>query len=234
MESVNDKVRAFALALAIHLLCIGAMLAGLWWTHVTQPVTMPGPVIEATLVGPTAAPRRRASKTSSKPAPSKPAPPKPAPPEPPAKAEPPPTDLQRDRIERERVAALAAQQAEQEKKEQEERHRQAQVLLEQQEKERKLAEERNKQIADIRRQREAAEKKLALEQQRLAQLEDSHRAEQQQTEHEAPEAQTGAGGNDDDLSARYAAAIQAAVTQNWNRPESAQAGLHCVLRITQI
>ncbi|MGA8278670.1 MAG: cell envelope integrity protein TolA [Rhodanobacteraceae bacterium] len=234
MESANDKLRAFALALAIHLLCIGAILAGLWWTHATQPVTMPGPVIEATLVGPTAAPKRHSGKTSPRPAPPKPAPPKPAPPKPPAKTEPPPTDMQHDRIERERIAALAAQQAEQEKKEQEERHRQAQVLLEQQEKERKLAEQRQKQIADIRRQREAVEKKLALEQQRLAQLEDRHRAEEPQAGTEAPQPQTGAGGKDDDLSARYAAAIQAAVTQNWNRPESAQAGLHCVLRITQI
>ncbi|MGA9341034.1 MAG: cell envelope integrity protein TolA [Rhodanobacteraceae bacterium] len=244
MESANDKLRAFALALAVHLLCIGAMVLGLWWTQKAQPVTMPGPVIEATLVGPTAAPKPRARKAPSKPPAVKPAPPKPAPPKPipapPAKSEPPPTDIQQDQIERERIAAMAEKQAE-EKKEQEERHRQAQVLLEQQEKERKLAEQRQKQIADIRRQREAAEKKLDLEKQKLAQLEDLHRAKTQatdtnetQTEHEAPQAQTGAGGKDDDLNARYAAAIQAAVTQNWSRPDSAQAGLKCTLRIVQI
>jgi colicin import membrane protein len=32
----------------------------------------------------------------------------------------------------------------------------------------------------------------------------------------------------------YAAAIQASVTQNWNRPDSAQAGLKCSINITQI
>ncbi|HET6545947.1 MAG TPA: cell envelope integrity protein TolA [Rhodanobacteraceae bacterium] len=245
MESAHDKLRAFGLALGIHLLCLAALLVGLWWTHETQPVAMPGPVIEATLVGPTAAPKPRSGRTRTRPAVSRAAPPKPAPtrpePAPPARAVPPPTEMQQDRIERERIAALAEQKAEQEKKEQEERHRQAQVLLEQQEKERKLAEQRQQQIADIRRQREAAEKKLALEKQRLAQLEDQHRAElekaeesQAQTEHEAPEAMTGAGGSDNDLGARYAAAIQAAVTQNWNRPDSAQVGLRCVLRIIQI
>ena len=48
------------------------------------------------------------------------------------------------------------------------------------------------------------------------------------------EAQTGAGGQDDDLAARYAAAIQSAVTNNWNRPDSAVAGLRCTIVITQI
>jgi colicin import membrane protein len=53
-------------------------------------------------------------------------------------------------------------------------------------------------------------------------------------EHEADQAQTGAGGEDNDLAARYAAAIQSAVTNNWNRPDSATAGLRCTVLITQI
>jgi len=75
---------------------------------------------------------------------------------------------------------------------------------------------------------------------RLAQLEDrSQRAEREQAaqpeaKYEAEQAQTGAGGQDDDLAARYAAAIQAAVTQSWNRPESAAPGLRCTLNIVQI
>jgi colicin import membrane protein len=241
MENAHDKLRAFALALAVHLLCIGAMLLGLWWTTASAPKVMPGPVIEATLVGPTAAPKPRAGKAPSRPRATKPPPaPRPEPPAPPSRAVPPPTQTQQDRVDQERIAALAAAKAEAEKKEQEEKHRQAQVLLEQQEKERRLEAERRKQLADIRRQREAAEKTLAREQARLAQLEDQHRAAQAETpdtaetEHEAAQATTGAGGRDDDLSARYAAAIQAAVTNNWNRPDSAQAGLRCVLRIIQI
>jgi colicin import membrane protein len=53
-------------------------------------------------------------------------------------------------------------------------------------------------------------------------------------EQEAPQAQTGAGGKDDDLAARYAAAIQSAVTNNWNRPDSANPGLRCSINIVQI
>ena len=112
------------------------------------------------------------------------------------------------------------------------------MLLEQ-EKERQLREQQKKELAEIRKQREAAEKKLNQEKQRLAQLEDRNQRNAQaeaqpQAEHVAPQAQTGAGGQDNDLLARYSAALQAAVTQNWNRPDSAQAGLRCALNITQI
>jgi colicin import membrane protein len=251
MESFGDKLRAFALALGLHVLCILALLLGLWWTHETRPVSMPGPVIEATLIGPTAAPK--ATPGASRPAPPKPAPapprPEPAPvpqtakPEPPApktQKETPAEVMKQDRVDQEKIAALAEQKAEQQKKEQEEKQRQRQVLLEQEEKERKLKEEQQKQLAEIRKQREAAERKLRLEKERLAQLEDrSQRAEREQAaqpeaKYEAEQAQTGAGGQDDDLAARYAAAIQAAVTQSWNRPESAAPGLRCTLNIVQI
>ncbi len=251
MESFNDKLRAFGKALAVHLLCIFAMVVGLWWTTESRPVSMPGPVIQVDLIGPTAAPRSTsvaAVKPPPKPALPKPEPPKPEPPkpEPPKIAAqpdaPPPTEVQRqDQVERERVAALAEQKAEQEKKEQEERHHQEQVLLE--EKNREQEDQRRKQLADIRKQREAAEKALKLEQQKLAQIEDRQRAQreknerdrvQQMVEQEAPQAQTGAGGKDDDLAARYAAAIQSAVTNNWNRPDSANPGLRCSINIVQI
>jgi colicin import membrane protein len=251
VESFGDKLRAFGFALGLHLLVVLALLVGLWWTHETRPVSMPGPVIEATLIGPTAAPKAHAGgarQTPPKPAPEpakpiteppRPAPPKPEPPKPEAQKPTPAEVLRQDQIERERVAAIAQEQAEQQQKEQEEKHRQEQVLLEQEQKERKLKEEQQKQLADIRKQREAAEKKLKLEKDRLAQLEDRNSREkaeqvQPEAEHEAEQAQTGAGGQDNDLTARYAAAIQAAVTQNWNRPDSAEAGLRCALNITQI
>ena len=249
MESFGDKLRALTFALALHLLCVLALLVGLWWTHETRPVTMPGPVIEATLIGPTAAPKSRSGATKArptpvrptpeppKPEPTKPEPPKPEPPKPePAKET--PAEVQRqDQIEREKIAAIAEQKAEQEKKEQDEKHHQDQVLLEQEQKQQKLKEQQEKQLADIRKQREAADKKLKLEREKLAQLEDLNKQKADQpaqptAEHEAPRAQTGANGNDND--GRYAAAIQAAVTQNWNRPDNAEPGLRCVLRITQI
>lgn len=252
MESFGDKLRAFGLALAVHALCILAMLIGLWWTTESRPPTsVPGPVIQVDLVGPTAAPP---SSARSKPAPPKPAPPTPEPPkpeppkpeppkpEPPQEATPPPTEVQRqDQIDRERIAALAVEKAEEEKREQEEKRRQEQVLLE--DKQRRLEDERKKQLADIRKQREAAEKALKLETQKLAQLQNQQRADQQKAEreraeavadHEAEQAQTGAGGEDNDLAARYAAAIQSAVTNNWNRPDSATSGLRCVIDIVQL
>jgi len=254
IESFSDKARAFGFALGLHLLVIGALLIGLWWTNESKPVVMPGPVIEATLIGPTAAP------VGGRKAPPKPAPPKPEPPQPqpeppkPAaeapKPEPPapkpaqketPAEVQKqDQIDQERIAALAEQKAEEQKKEQEEKQKQRKVLLDEQEKQRKLREEQQKQLADIKKQREAAEKSLNREKERLAQLEDRNQRQaekddpQPAAEHEAPQAMTGANGQDNDLTARYAAAIQAAVTQNWNRPDSASSGLRCSLNIVQI
>ncbi len=251
MENFSDKVRAFALAMALHVACILALLVGLWWTHESRPVSMPGPVIEATLIGPTAAPKARSG--AQKPTPAKPAPPKPEPPKPePPKPEPPkpepqpeppkpekqtPNELQRQsQVDQQRIAALAQEKAEQEKREQEEKVRQKQVELD--EKQRKLREEQQKQLADIRKQREDAEKKVKQARDALAQMEDRNQKAvaqaQPEAEHEAEQATTGAGGQDNDLTARYAAAIQAAVTNNWNRPDNASAGLRCVLNIAQI
>ncbi len=51
---------------------------------------------------------------------------------------------------------------------------------------------------------------------------------------ESKQAQSGAEGQYNDLTARYAAAIQSAVTKNWNRPESIPPGLRCTLSIAQI
>ena len=250
METYADKLRAFGLALAVHAVCILAMLIGLWWTTETRPVSVPGPVIQVDLIGPTQAPKSVA--VASVKAPPKPSIPKPEPPKPdvpkpepvkiqtPQEPTPPPTEVHQDKVEQERIAALAAEKAEQAEKEQEEKHRQQQALLEEQQ---RKEEERKKQLADIRKQREAAEKALKLEQQKLAQLEDRQRADrtkadkqrvQAMAEREGEQAQTGAGGQDDDLSARYAAAIQSAVTNNWNRPDSAQPGLRCTIEITQI
>jgi len=259
MESSGDKLRALLLALALHLLCALALFGGLWWTQETRPVVMPGPVIEAVLVGPTAAPAPSGTRAPApRPAQPKPEPPTPQPPPPkpeqpkpepkpestPAEAAPPPPPPDRqDVIERERIAALAQEKAEQEKKEQAERVRREQILLEEQER------EQQRQLEEVRKKREAAEKKLRDEQARMKKLEADRKAMAQAAEAErakaaqaaaaeaeqrAAQAQTGAGGQDNDLAARYAAAIQAAVTSSWNRPDSAQAGLRCALQIKQI
>jgi colicin import membrane protein len=233
MESFGDKTRAFIYALLVHLACIAVMFVGLLWTKAAAPISVPGPIIEAELVGPSAAPKPVAARP--KPAPPKPVekpPEKPPEPPPPQPAEPPKTDA----IEREKIAEIALQKAEQEKKAEEEKRRREQTLLEDQQR------ERLKQIEDIKRQREAAEKKRKLEEQRLAQLQDLSKQKpqkappqkQQPAVPEADVAKTGTNGNDTGLLAEYSAAIINVVKLNWNRPDNAQPGLRCTLKVIQL
>lgn len=227
MESFNDKLRAWCLAALIHLLVAALLFAGLFWTASTAQPTIAGPVIEAELVGLTAAPKPRAMPRPPAPKPPEPKPPEPKPPQPPT----PPAPTRNDQIEREKIAEMAQQKVEQEKRAQEEKQHQEQVLLEQQER------ERLKQLEEIKRQREAADRKLKLEREKLAQLKDLQNkkpAPETPAVPEAPVAKTGAAGTDTSLAAEYFAAIQNAVTQNWLRPDNAQPGLRCMLRIVQI
>ena len=241
MESLADKVRAVVYALLLHGVLVLLIGLGLLWTTESRVVVMPGPVIEASLVGPTSAPKPSSRKTArQKPAPPKPAaPPKAEPPKPEPETVPPPEPPKQDLIEQQRVAALAEQKADELRREQEEKRLREQILLEQEKKEA----ERQKQLEDVRKQLALAEKRKNIEKERLEQLQDKRLAErnaaeserlQELMEQESRQAQTGAGGQDNDLTARYAAAIQAAVTQNWNRPESVPPGLRCTLRIVQI
>jgi colicin import membrane protein len=222
MESFSDKARAYVLAALVHVVVAVLLFAGLFWTASTAKPTIAGPVIEAELVGLTAAPKPRAAPRPQPPAPK---PPEPKPTEPPT----PPAPTRNDQMTREKVAEMAQQKADQEKRAQEEKQRQEQVLLEQQER------ERAKQLEEIKRQREAADRKLKLEREKLAQLKDLQKKPAPETAvPEAPEAKTGAAGQDTSLAAEYFAAIQNAVTQNWLRPDNAQGGLRCMLRIVQI
>ena len=231
MESFGDKLRAWILAALVHIGVLALLFAGLLWTTTTRPLSLPGPVIEAELVGISAAPKPTA------PRPSKPKPAKPeaqAPPKPPEPKPQPPSEVQQqDRIEREKIAELAQQKADDAKRAEEERHRQEQVLLDQQQRQER---ERMQQLAQIKREREAADKKLKLEKQKLEQLKDLAKAKPAppQPVPEADQAKSGTNGNDDSLQAQYFAAIQNAVTENWLRPDSAQPGLRCMLRIVQI
>lgn len=233
MENFGDKARAIVYALLVHVVCVGVLLSGLLWTHKTRPISLPGPVIEAELVGISAAPKPQAV-SRPKPAAPKPAPPQPVePPKPPEPNPEPPTEpLHNDRIEREKVAEIA-QQAEEAKRAQEERHRQEQVLLQQQQQQER---DRAKQLAQTKREREAAEKNLKLQQDKLAQLQDLQKSKPApaQAVPEADQARTGNNGKDDSLQAQYVAAIQNAITNNWLRPDTTQPGLRCMIAITQI
>lgn len=232
MESFGDKLRAWIYAALVHLGVVALLFAGLLWTRSTRPLELPGPVIEAELVGISAAPKPHArARAAPRPAPPKPEPPQPKPPEP---APVPPSQVQRqDRVEREKVAELAAQKAEAAQRAEQERHRQEQVLLDEQ---RRVERDRLQQLQDIRREREAAERKLKLEREKLAQLRDLQQAKPApaQAVPENAQARTGSNGKDDSLQAQYFAAIQNAVTNNWLRPDNTLTGLRCMLRIVQI
>lgn len=234
METFRDKTRAYGLALLVHLGVAAVLLLGLFWTQSeVKPISLPGPVIEAELVGISAAPKPRAP-SRAKPAPPKPAQPEPVkPPEP--KPEPPTQPTRNDQIEREKVAEIAQQKAEAAKRAEEERHKQEQILLEKQERE---ARDRAKELEKVKKELADARKKKDLEKEKLAQLQDLQKKPvkpvTQQDLPEADQARTGMAGHDDSLQAQYFAAIQNAVTNNWQRPETTQPGVRCVLRIVQI
>jgi colicin import membrane protein len=151
-------------------------------------------------------------------------------------------------VERERVARLALEQAEEKaREEQERRQRQKQVELDEQQREQaeererlaQMQREQEEQLADVRRRREEAEKRREREQARLDQLADARAQTQREVPAPAaaerpPADRLGNNGTDDSLLGRYSLAIQQAVQQNWLRPDSAQPGIRCTLRIVQI
>ena len=252
METTADKWRAFLYAIGVHLLCVGLMFVGLLWTHTTKPISVAGSVMEATLVmdlpaasapaTPPPAPEEAAPRQQPKPEPrpqdaveeTQPAPQAPLP--------------DPDIVEREKAALLAQQQAEEKaQREQEEKQRQQQIELDERkqreaEEKQRLAQqalEREKKLAEIRKKLDDAERRRKLEEERLAQLTD--RLDQTPRPQpnvpqpaQQPSQQMGNNGVDNSLLGRYTLAIQQAVLQNWLRPDSAQAGIQCNLRIVQI
>ena len=233
MESFRDKVRACFLALMVHLGVVAMLLVSLLWTEAARPISLPGPVIEAELVGISAAPKPRAA---AKPRPAPPKPPEPAkPPEPTPTPTPPSQPQRNDQTDREKIAEMAQQKADQAQRAEEERKRQEQVLLEQQQRDER---ERQKQLEEVKRERENAAKQVKLAKEKLEQMQDLQKPKPihptTQPVPEAAEAKTGTNGQDDSLQAQYYAAIQNAVTNNWLRPDNTQAGVRCMLRIVQI
>lgn len=169
---------------------------------------------------------------------------------------------QPDTVDQERVSALAI--AEQKaRQEQEAKRRQEQVDLterkrvEEAEQRRRLAaqqaEERDKKLADerkqaadraqreqrlaeIRRQRERAQREAQAAEARLKQLAEARAQSASNTAAStAPSTpRAGAGGTSEDLTAKYAAAVQQAVLNQWVRPDSIPVGQRCRLSIRQL
>ena len=262
-ETRADTRRAVASALVLHLLLFGLMFAGLLWTRTSTPLSATGPVIEADLIDPNAlaAPLRRALdapadepaavpepvQAATPPPQPEPAPrpdDAPVPPQPQAQEFiPEPDTREQERVEREAEAARQAA------LEQEERRRQEQIDLTERKRQeaaeqKRLAEQaRQQEIADklakIRAERAKAEKQARLAEQKLKQLEDARSRNAAEAAAQADAAATaspppGNAGQDDDLSARYAAALQAAILRNWTRPDSVPLGQRCRIVIHQI
>ena len=236
METFGDKARAYVFALIVHVLCIGALFLGLFWAQTeVHELKLQGPVIDVDLVGTTQAPKAAARpRQAPKPTPPKTQPEAVKPPEPQPQA---PTQVERqDRTDREKVAQIAQEKADAERAE-EERHKQEQVQLE---KELKRERDIQQQLDKIRHEREQADKNLKLQKEKLAQLQDVQKAQATPVKTPAqpvPENKTAQSGNnsqDSSLKDEYFAAIQNAITNNWLRPDSAQPGLQCMIRIVQI
>ncbi|HEX7128861.1 MAG TPA: TonB C-terminal domain-containing protein [Rhodanobacteraceae bacterium] len=249
MEASSATPRAVALSALLHLCIVGflalAMLNCADWEKVTGFLHLPnpvacakpleplaGPVIEATLVGPAAAPKPKHSKRAQ---PANPPPaqrnlPKPEEPKPaPVKVLPPPP-LHPDIKDQEKIADVAQQQAEQQKAQEEKEKQRMAELTREQEADRIL-----KQLEKIKAQRQATEKQIRLAQQKAQQLADlkntPENPEANDTVPEAKQAMTGQNGTNNNA---YIAALQNAITQNWLRPDNIPDGVTCPVEIIQI
>jgi len=167
-----------------------------------------------------------------------------------------PDDVDQDEARREAISQEKARQEQEAKRRQEqidltERKRQEQAeqqrrLAAQQEDDRQKrvaaeaaqkAEADKKRLEDIRRQRAQAAREAQLAEQKLRQLADARarQAASAATSTSAPAAgPAGTGGTDEDLTGRYAAAIQEAVLRQWTRPESVPVGTRCRVVIRQL
>jgi colicin import membrane protein len=261
-ETRADTRIAFLAALALHALLFALLFVGMWWTREAAPVSAAGPQIEADLVDPNAlsAPMRRALDTPAQREPEpEPVPPAPEPATPPPQPlpEPRPEDSQvapqpqaqepvpvpdtreQERVEREAEAARQAA------REQEEKRRQEQIDLterkrqEEAEKKQRLAQQAQQQdiarkLEKIRAEREKAKRAADLAEQKLKQIADARAAQPAQPSASTAAPPPGNNGADEGLLARYRAALNAVILQNWTRPDSVRIGQRCVIRIRQI
>lgn len=220
MASNEDSLRPWIYSLLVHLTIVALIAGSLWWTSDKVAVSIAGPIIEATLVGPAQAPQPKAVKPKPKP---KPVEPKPEPVQPKVE-EPAPEPPKKDLKDQEKVTDQITQlKAEQDKVQEELRKKEQIELAEKQaeaERQEKLKQEKLKQQRDKAAREQAEKDKKAEAARMLAMI--------------AEEAKTGQDGVDTSLEAQYYAAIQSVVTAAWLRPETTPPGVRCTLEITQI
>ncbi|UXI67668.1 cell envelope integrity protein TolA [Tahibacter amnicola] len=220
--SNSDNLRSFVFSTLLHAGVFGLLTLSVWWTRKEIQVAIPGPIIEATLVG---APRSAPPPKPTKPAP-KPVEPKPVE-EKPKVDEPTPEPRKEDRKDQEKITdKIALEKAAADAKVQDELRKKEQFELTEKlakaeaEKKRKLEEEKLKQQKEMKARELAKAKK------------DEARYMEQLMQGE--EARSGQEGQDESLEAEYYAAIQSAVTLKWMRPEGTPPGIRCTLEIIQI
>lgn len=260
-ERRADTVQATLLALGLHLLLFAIAFFGMWWTRSAAPVSAAGPVVEAELVDASALSANLQRVLQQRPDPAAvPEPPVPEPveqetapppqpiPEPVPQESPVPPQPQvqervpePDTVEQERVSRQAAADRAAAEREQEERRRQEQIdLTEERERQREaerrqrlteMERQRQAQLADIRRQRAQLEREAEEAERKLRQLAAAQEAARADAQASQPSGNEGA---DNDLRARYAAALQAAILRNWTRPETVAVGQRCRIVIRQI
>jgi colicin import membrane protein len=263
-ETRADTVQATLLALALHVLLFALALLGMWWTRSTAPLSVAGPVIEAELIDPNAlsaamqqvlrdrpapAVAQAPPEPQPEPEPDTPPPPQPLPEPAPQVAPVPPQPQPQERVpepdtrEQERVSAQGRADREAREREQEERRRQEQIDLTEQREQQEAAQrqerlsemerQRRKQLDDIRRRRAEAAREAEQAEQKLDQLQaaqEAARADARASASPPP----GNEGDDSDLRAQYAAALQEAILRNWTRPDNIPLGQRCRITIRQI
>jgi colicin import membrane protein len=246
-ERRADTLQATMLALGLHLLLFAVVFLGMWWTRSTAPVSAAGPVVEAELVDASALSASLQRVLQQRPDPAVVAeppvpepveqetapPPQPIPEPVPQESPVPPQPQVQERVpepdtrEQERVSRQAAADRAAAEREQEERRRQEQIdLTEERERQREaerrqrlteMERQRQAQLADIRRQRAQLEREAEEAERKLRQLAAAQEAARADAQASQP---SGNEGTDNDLRARYAAALQAAILRNWTRPDS--------------
>ncbi len=233
LEPVPAKAQARALgwSLAIHFVILALLFVGMRWSQSQKPLSVAGPIVEASLVIDPDAKTPPAPKPKPKPTPPKPKPkpepvpetPKPPEPEPEPEAPPPPADDLRDQ---EMVDELGLLEEADREREEEELRRREQIELEEierMERERRQQDrrrERQEQLEDIERERREEEER------RMDELLEEERAAEG-----AP--RPGNEGVDESLLAQYAMALSQVIESNWTRPDTVPLGMKCKIVIIQ-
>lgn len=256
-ERPADTAQAIVLALLFHLALFAVLMLGLWWTRSAAPAAAGAVSAELADVSDLSASMQRTLRQRPQPVEDVPEPlpepveesvEKPAPVEPqPVEPQPRPQDFipKPDEVDQVEVTEQPTPTPAPEKKVQDAKQRQEQVDLtredrqqqaQQRERDRQteMERERQKQLEDIRRRRAAAAREAQLAEQRLQQLASAASRNPAEAAAQADSQASGAGGVDDSLRARYAAALQAAILSKWTRPDSVPIGATCRLHIRQL